>query len=395
MLPPPSSLELPTPSPDEQAHSSRLLTLIRQRLADTGGTLDFEHFMDLALYAPGLGYYAAGRQKFGYQGDFVTAPEISPLFSQCLARQCAEILPQLHEGNILEFGAGTGRMAADVLATLATLNALPTHYYILELSPDLQQRQYQTLRAAVPELLSRVIWLNALPTTFSGVILANEVLDAMPVQRWRCIDDEIRLLEVIWEHDKLNYVPGRVLPPALHQRLTHLLPLPPGYESEFNMRAEAWIHTLAAILDAGVMVLIDYGYPRAEYYHAQRQHGTLRCYYRHRAHDDPFRLIGLQDITAHVEFTAMAEAGLAGGLDLLGFTHQAGFLIGAGLEECASPLLHEGSTRQLEIVQQIRKLTLPGEMGEAFKVLALGRGVAGPLRGFEFNDQRWRLGLVT
>jgi len=394
MAPPTNNpFDLPPLQAEEAAHSERLARHIRRELDEAGGRLGFERFMELALYTPGLGYYSGGRQKFGAQGDFITAPEISPLFSQCLANQCAQVLRQLDKASILEFGAGSGRMAADVLATLAQLDCLPEQYFIIELSSELQQRQRQTLKETVPELLTRVRWLSALPEKFTGIILANEVLDAMPVQRFRNTADGPRLLDVVCQDHDFAIAEGARLPPPLQQRLAALPPLTPGYESEFNSRAEAWVRSTAQCLDQGLMLLIDYGYPQTEYYHPDRQRGTLRCYFRHRAHDDPLHYLGMQDITAHVDFTAIAAAGLDSGLALCGFSSQGGFLIGAGLEKFAGPRYSDDAKQQAELAQQIRKLTLPGEMGEAFKVLALGRGVTEPLVGFEFNDQRWRLGL--
>ncbi|MGM0593848.1 MAG: class I SAM-dependent methyltransferase, partial [Pseudomonadota bacterium] len=347
-----------------------------------------------ALYAPGLGYYSAGSGKFGEAGDFVTAPELSPLFSRCLARQCAEVLAGIGGGEILEFGAGSGVMAADILAELARLEQLPPRYCILELSADLRQRQQQTIEQRVPELASRVVWLDALPEAgFRGVVLANEVLDAMPVHRFVIDNGEPHQLDVVWDGKEFLLESG---PPdaALYTRLKQLQQqygLAEGYYSEINLRAEEWVRSLAGFLAQGVALLIDYGFPQREFYHPQRSMGTLMCHYRHRAHDDALTLVGLQDITAHVDFTAVGEAALDAALAVRGYTSQANFLIANGVTELLAEA--EGDARvQLALSAQVKRLTMPGEMGELFKVMALSRGWEGPLRGFALKDERERLG---
>jgi SAM-dependent MidA family methyltransferase len=379
--------ELPVPSPEEQARSDQLATLIRRHIEDAGGALDFGRFMELALYAPGLGYYSAGQRKFGAAGDFVTAPEISPLFAQCLARQCEQILGELGGGDILEVGAGSGRLAADLLAALSTPERLPRRYLILELSADLRARQETCLRERVPALAHRVEWLSALPAHFRGVVLGNELLDAMPVERFVVTQHGPRSLAVADEGDRFVWRDQAAR--RVWEERVAALGLPEGYSSEVNLRAEAWVKSVAEHLDAGVLLLIDYGFPRHEFYHPDRHDGTLMCHFRHRAHGDPLILVGLQDITAHVDFTAIAEAGHDAGLSVLGYTSQAAFLLALGITE----MLHETSTEKerIALAQQVKKLTLPSEMGELFKVIALGRGLTGPLSGFLLQDRRGRL----
>ncbi len=377
---------LPSPSPDERALSDRLVARIVQEITKCHA-IDFARFMELALYTPGLGYYSAGRQKFGEGGDFVTAPELSPLFSRMLARQCAEILLELSGGDILEFGAGSGAMAATILAELQALNAVPRRYAILELSPDLRQRQQALIRERLPALFPRVEWLDQLPGSFRGVVLGNEVLDAMPVQCFIVTSDGARLLEIAQTRGRFFWQLGAVARDIDERIAAYALPI--GYVSETNGHAEAWVRSIGDRLEAGAILLVDYGFPRAEFYHPQRSTGTLMCHYRHRAHGDPLINIGLQDITAHVDFTAMAEAASSTGLDVLGYSSQAAFLLSLGIADAINdstqPLPH------LILAQQIKKLTLPSEMGELFKVIAFGRGLASPLRGFQMQDRRSRL----
>jgi SAM-dependent MidA family methyltransferase len=383
--------ELPPPDAVAQAHSEQLQAVIREVMTTAGGRIDFARFMQLALYAPGLGYYSAGSRKFGEAGDFVTAPELSSLFSRSLARQCQEILSRIG-GDILEFGAGSGVMAADILGELDRLGSLPEHYFILEISADLRERQRETLQQKMPQLAERVVWLDALPESFEGVVLGNEVLDAMPVQRFRICDGEPHELFVMWDGDQF-VLEAAEADPALYSRLQALqseFGLDEGYESEINLMAEEWVVGLGRWLKRGVALLIDYGFPRAEYYHPQRRGGTLMCHYRHRAHDDALQLIGLQDITAHVDFTAMAEAALTAGLSVRGFANQANFLLGCGLTEILSEESGDART-QLSLTAEVKTLTLPSGMGELFKVIALCKGWEGGLRGFALRDERCRL----
>jgi len=384
--------ELPPPSPDEAAHSAALAQLIRTAIDTAGGAIGFDRYMELALYAPGLGYYSAGARKFGAEGDFITAPELSPLFSRCVARHCAGLLAGLDGGALLEFGAGSGAMAADILLELERLQALPAGYLILELSADLRARQRETLRARAAHLLPRVQWLDELPHDFTGVVLGNEVLDAMPVHRFRLTDGTIQELGVAWHDDAFVWTRLETCTPRLAARVQAIAAageLPQGYESEVNLAAEDWLRSVAGFLRHGVVLLFDYGFPRHEYYHPQRSAGTLMCHYRHRAHPEPLILPGLQDITAHVDFSAMAESALAAGLDVLGFANQANYLLGSGLLELTQQ--SDDMRQQLAVAAQLKRLMMPGEMGELFKVLALGRGVADAGPGFAVRDERYRL----
>lgn len=375
---------LPAPDVDALAHSNAMAAHIRAAIAAAGGWLPFSRYMELALYAPGLGYYSAGARKLGAEGDFITAPELSPLFGRVLARQVSELFQTLpHE--ILEVGAGSGALAASLLEELERLNALPERYLILELSADLRQRERDTLAARVPHLVERVAWLNQLPPAFSGVVLGNEVLDAMPVEIFRVTDDGAEQAGVITEGDAFawSFHPAAVELAALIAPLK----LAPGYQSEIALAAPAFIASLATIMDKAAAIFIDYGFPRHEYYHPQRSTGTLMCHYRHRAHDNPFFLPGLQDITAHVDFSATAAAAAGNGLEVLGYATQTQFLINCGITDVLGESDPSDVAPYLAQASAAQKLLSPAEMGELFKVIALGRGVDVPLRGFSSGDK--------
>lgn len=366
---------LPTPSAEALAHSAQLAGRIRTAITDRGGRLPFSDFMRMALYEPGLGYYVAGLRKIGRDGDFITAPEISPLFSQCLANQCAQVLTELGGGDILELGAGSGVMAADMLARLEAIGCLPGHYCILDLSPELRDRQRQTLQAKVPHLLGRVVWLDALPAKpLHGVIVGNEVLDAMPVEVFTWVNGERVIRQVQTQGDGFAWVE-----------------VEGDYTSEFNPNLPGWMCSMAASLEAGVLLLVDYGYEHADYYHPDRRQGTLICHYQHRVHDNPLLYPGLQDITASVDFTAVAEAAVDAGLALAGYTAQATFLASSGLETLFMDTLNTNPAGQYKLAQQVRTLSLPSEMGERFKVIAFTKGFTPDLLGFRLADQRHRL----
>ncbi len=377
-----------------------LLGEMRDRLsaqvADAGGVLPFDRFMEAALYAPGLGYYVNGRRKFGAAGDFVTAPEVSPLFSRCLARQTAECLASLQGGSVLEVGAGSGRMAADLLAELEACGALPARYLILDLSPSLRHTQYETIRRKVPHLLDLVDWLDRLPADgFRGVLLANELLDAMPVHRFRRAGGAWQELGVGCEEGVFADRWTGVRSPGMEQALAALWSDPAsvaeGYSSEINLRLAPWLQAVGASMAAGYLILIDYGYTRREYYHPERSQGTLICHFRHRALSDPYALPGLQDMTANVDFTALARAAVGQGFELAGYTTQAHFLLNNGLDQMVAASDPRDLKRHLGLMQGVKKLTLPGEMGERFKVMALARGVPAALGGFRSRDMRGRL----
>ena len=347
--------------------------------------------MELALYTPELGYYMNGLRKFGPEGDFITAPEISALFSRCVARQCAQILNACTEPMVLEVGAGSGVMAADVLLELERLGALPQRYAILELSASLRARQHQTLHARAAHLANRVVWLDRLPATaFEGVILANELLDAMPVHRVCLTPGGATEQYVTWDQDHFSWTHGPLSEAALHTRIAALpADLPPNYTTEINLAVDAWLRSLAPLLQRGAMVLFDYGFPAREFYHPQRIDGTLVCHYRHRVHNDPLTLVGLQDITSHVDFSALAYTAHDSGLHVAGFSNQTHFLLSTGIDRLVSD--DTSDVERWRIAQQIQKLTSPAEMGELFKVLALTRHLDLELAGFAFRDQRARL----
>ena len=385
--------DLPPPDPAAQAQSERLQQLIAGEMAANGGRLSFARFMELALYAPGLGYYSGGLTKLGAEGDFITAPEWSPLFARCLARQVTQVLAALGSGDVLEAGAGSGVLAVDLLEALASADCLPNRYFILERSGELRARQQALFKKRLHHLQGRIVWLEQLPEPgFRGVILANELLDALPVHCFTLTEEGAVERCVTRENEQWQWCAAPLGDAALAGRiaaLRHDGNLAAGYTSEANFAAEAWIRSMADRLGAGMILLIDYGFPRREYYHPERTGGTLMCHYRHRAHADPLVLVGLQDITAHVDFTAMAEAGHAAGLEVAGYTMQASFLLAAGILELMNNV--EDERVRLQWAQQIKKLTLPHEMGELFKVLALTRNIDGPFLGFALRDLRGRL----
>ncbi|MGA2861746.1 MAG: class I SAM-dependent methyltransferase [Steroidobacteraceae bacterium] len=382
---------LPQLPPDEARHGAAVLHAVRDAIATHGGWLAFDDYLRIVLYAPGLGYYSAGSAKFGGGGDFVTAPELSGLFGRCVARQCAEIL-QRAGGDVLELGAGTGALAASVLTTLRELELLPQHYYILEVSADLRARQQQRL-ASLPEALRvRVQWLDALPAApIAGVILANEVADALPFKRFVVTSEAPLERGVAVSPQGDLFEADRPADAALQADIGRIAvslpwPLPPGYRSELCPMLQPWIVALSAALSRGVALIIDYGLARREYYHPQRSGGTLRCHFRHRAHEDPLLHPGLQDISAWVDFTRVAEAAADATLAVAGYCTQAAFLLATGIE---SDLAAGGATlERARLASQARQLLLPGEMGESFKVMALTRGADAPLRGFEYQDLR-------
>jgi SAM-dependent MidA family methyltransferase len=380
---------LPTPSPDAIAHSERLSELIRRDISSQDGWIPFSRFMELALYAPGLGYYTAGARKFGEAGDFTTAPELSALFGRTLAKQLIEVM-QASTPHILELGAGSGKLAVDILTELEKRNTLPESYSILEVSADLRERQQALIQERLPHLAQKVTWLDVLPDHLSGAVIGNEVLDALPVHLvyW----SEGRILErgvsssgatFAWQ----DRIPENVALLDIAKNFT----VPDDYLSEVSLAARGLITSLSERMQKGAMLFIDYGFGSAEYYHPQRSRGTLMCHYRHHSHDDPFYLLGLQDITAHVDFTAIAEAAIDHGAHFLGYTSQAHFLINNGVTDLLSEVSPEDVRAYAPLSSQLQKLTSPAEMGELFKVIALGKGMEEPLAGFLRGDMSRRL----
>jgi SAM-dependent MidA family methyltransferase len=387
---------LPEPPDELKQLSNELASRIREHIRERG-PIPFSEYMEAALYEPGLGYYSAGLQKFGPGGDFVTAPELGELFGGCLARQIEQVCESMETVSVLEIGAGSGRLAAVTLDRLAAAAGTEqVEYRILERSAHLRQVQRETIERSAPELIDRVSWLDEPPgTAWSGVIVANEVADALPVERFCKSGDELVQLNVMADGDGFDWFPG---PPRTHlaeaidERLgDHFALLPEGYCSEINLALTAWLDGLTRQLERGCLLLIDYGYPREAYYHPQRSQGTLICHYRHRAVDQPFRWPGLQDITAFVDFTAVAEAASACGLECAGYTSQAMFLLGSGLDEEMAGIADQPVDKQMELAAEARQLTLPTEMGEKFQVMALTRDLDLTLRGFADFDQRHRL----
>lgn len=376
-------MSLPEPSPDALAHSARVADLIRREIEAAGGWISFARYMELALYAPGLGYYAAGAAKLGVEGDFVTAPEISPLFGHTLARSVADVL--LAAGSsVLELGAGSGRLACDLLTALDELGVGVADYRILEVSPDLRARQQATLAAA--GLRARVRWIDRLPERHDGVVVANEVFDALPVHvvAWR--DDGVFERGVALDAEGFAWAERPIADPALAAAAA-ALDVPRPYCSEIALAGPALMRSLAAGLERGAIIAVDYGFPAREYYHPQRSQGTLMCHYRHHAHADPFFWPGLTDITAHVDFSALAAAAADGGLEVLGYTSQAGFLLDCGITGLLARTPADDVARYLPLAAGVQKLLSPAEMGELVKVLAVGRGIERPLTGFRRGDR--------
>ncbi len=386
-----TALPPPAPSAAEAAHSARLAALIRQELAVAGGWMPFPRFMQLALYAPGLGYYSAGSHKLGAGGDYVTAPELTPLFARCMAAQVARLLDAVGGGDVLEAGAGSGALAAGLLEALAARGTLPRRYLILEVSADLRERQRATLAARAPALATQVTWIDRPPqAAWRGVVVANEVLDALPVERFRVQERGLESLGVVAAGDSFAFA-ARPAPQdvaaVLATRLARCGALAAGYESEVSLLVGPWVAELSRALECGGLLLADYGLPRAQYYHPSRSHGSLTAFRRHHQVADVLALPGLQDITAWVDFTAVAEAAADAGLAVAGFATQAHFLLSTGLERelaAAGDGLDGGA--QARLSQAVATLMLPGEMGERCKVMLLTRGVADVAVGFTFRD---------
>ena len=385
---------LPPPDAGAAELSERLTAVIRTEIDAHDGAISFARYMELALYAPGLGYYSAGHRKFGAAGDFVTAPELSPLFARCLSRQCAQVLAAMGGGSVLEVGAGSGALAGELLATLASDAAPLERYLILEVSADLRERQQRAISQRNEALRCSAEWLDRLPDRFRGVLIANELIDALPVHRLVRRHGVVREMCVTWTENRFDWCLGEPRDDRLAARVEQAASVSGDHDEyifEINLAAEDWLRSVADILDEGVILLIDYGYPQREYFHPQRHGGTVMCHYRHRAHTDPLILPGLQDITAHVNFTALAETAHVAGLEVAGFSSQSYFLLSCGLLEIAETDAVLEATGQVRLAQEVKRLTLPGEMGERFKVLALGRGLASPLLGFTLRDDRIRL----
>jgi len=393
-------MSLPLLSVSERQHSACLQALIADHIRAAGGSISFSRFMELALYTPGLGYYSAGAHKFGTGGDFVTAPELGSLFAECIAEVLAPVLRSLGEkAQFLEIGGGSGRFAAAVLPRLQTLDVLPARYAVLEPSADLRQRQYALWRECLPShIFARVDWLDSPPDTeWDGVVFANEVIDALPATRFAiqhgevmeehvCLADEHSFRTILRPTDSFVTTAVRQLERQLD------MPLSDGFHSELLPQLPYWLQAVTGPLRRGALLFVDYGYPRREYYHPQRMEGTLRAFYRHQVSNDVLARVGVQDLTASVDFTALAEAGTHAGFDFAGYCTQTGFLLGNGLESRLSA--HEAQVsseaERLALRQQVRTLTLPHEMGERFQVMGFMRDVEFE-QAFAVGDLSWRL----
>jgi len=388
------STRLPPPGPEELAHAARLEQVLRDEI-ERDGPLDFARFMAQALYAPGLGYYSAGLTKLGAGGDFTTAPELGDLFAHCVAHAIAPVLRETG-GDLLEPGAGSGALAADLLLALERLDALPARYLILETSADLRQRQAETIAARAPAHSARIEWLDAPPASpWRGALVANEVLDALPVRAFQRDERGVHARTVEWRDGRFAWT-LRPADAALAARVealseSSIAPWPMPYRSEVNELVPAWLAEVTRALEQGVALFVDYGYARREYYLPERREGTLVSHYRHRAHDDVLLWPGLADITAFVDFTTVAEAGVAAGLELAAYLSQAQFLFANGLAERLAEANELPAHERLMLAQQAKRLTLPGEMGERFQAIAFARGLDPALLPFAALDRSHRL----
>jgi SAM-dependent MidA family methyltransferase len=382
---------LPAPQPDSTAHSLAVAGYIRARIVESGGSIGFAEFMQHALYAPGLGYYSAGSQKFGAGGDFVTAPELSPLFGRVLGAQCSELLRGLPGSCVLELGAGSGALAIQLLAKLASVNAVPRQYLILEPSAELQARQKQRIADELPEHLPIVEWLASWPQNFVGVVIANEVADALPVTRFAVREGKILEGRVVADADGFAWIEQHATP-GLHAAVRRIeqsigINLPNGFVSEVCLAISGWIGDLAACIDTGFVFLFDYGMSRREYYSFEHSGGWLRCHFRHRVHGNPLILPGIQDLTAWVDFSSVADAAVTNGMEVAGFVTQAHFLLNGGLQRELEQLSTLSVREQFELSRQVKLLTLPGEMGEHFKCIGLSKGQVMMPAVFEYSDR--------
>ena len=382
---------LPRPDDDSLAHCQKVCKSIRQAIDEAEGSISFAQYMHLALYSPGLGYYNVGTTKFGVAGDFITAPEISPLFSRVVARQCKVVLEQLKKGQILELGAGNGRFAVDILRKLTDLKSLPARYLILETSAELKVRQEELIGEELPNLRPKVEWLSQLPEKFVGVVIANEVADALPVERFERTDNTVLQMHVTANETGFEWS-RKPAPEILTIAVKKIEAdigkvLPRGYQSEISLALPDWIGQIANCLDNGLVLLFDYGVSRREYYSRDRNQGWLRCHLRHHAHNEPLIYPGIQDVTSWVDFTAIAESAVYHGLDVAGYVTQAQFLINGGLEEELIGIADLPVADQFELSRQVKLLTLPGEMGENFKCIGLSRGNLTGITAFSSTDR--------
>ena len=390
-LPRNQSNRLPAPTGDALLHTAACAAMLHAEIANTNGWVSFARFMELALYAPGLGYYAAGARKFGADGDFVTAPEISSMFGQCLAQSIAEVLCETG-GDVLELGPGSGKLAIDILLALDARGTLPEKYLLLEVSADLRERQQRAVATLPSHLRQRAVWLDELPQDFIGTVIANEVLDVIPVHLVTFAGGEIferGVAEIdgafAWQDVAL---PKQLIAPVANVQEKYLNHAPPeGYLTEVAPAVAGLVNSLAQSIKRGALIFIDYGFRGAEFYHPSRVTGTLMCHYRHYAHTDPFFSPGLQDITAHVDFTAVADAGVRANLQLLGYTTQANFLLASGLTDRLNIADADSAAKYLPLTNQVQRLVSPAEMGEFFKVIGFAKALSSPITAFQTARQ--------
>ena len=388
--------DLPKPTPEALELSLELVDLIKSKIA-VKGQISFSEFFNLCLYTPNLGYYENNLYKFGEAGDFITAPELSPFFSYALANQIIEIIAPLQNAHILELGAGSGKMAADIISHLKKNNCLPYKYQILERSLSLKQRQKDYLKAIHPDYFSQIEWIATPPTqAWQGIIIANEVIDALAVERFCIQNGEARLLQVSEDNESFVYQTATA-DPSLQRFITQLaqenITFEEGYVSEYCPQLSSWLAAISENLQVGACLFIDYGYPRQEYYHPLRKTGNMLAHYRHRAHEDFFLYTGLQDLTANVDFTALAEAALANNFELAGYSNQMYFLYGCQLESLLQEVHDQLEYAEwLKIAQRIQQLVLPNEMGERFQAMLMTRNLEQTdFMGFHLQDLRNRL----
>ncbi|MCG8324542.1 MAG: SAM-dependent methyltransferase [Thiotrichales bacterium] len=384
-------LPLPEPPADLQEHSLHLKKKIIAEIRENDGSIGFDRYMEMALFDPEHGYYTAGLQKFGRDGDFITAPEVSRVFAYCLANQCRQIMDSTDISAIVEFGAGTGRLALDLLSRLQKLNSAPANYLIMETSADLRRRQQDLLQRRDPDHPSTISWPDTLPGgDINAIVIANEVIDCLPFQRVLAGDAGLLECRVGYADGEFEFVTGELS--ACSRQFSdnylgdELANIRRGYVTEIHPRYPPWLNSVVESIQQGVILLFDYGYSGREYYLPERTNGTMLCHYRHRVHADPFRYPGLQDITSSVNFSVLSRVASESGIALLGYTTQAGFLLSCGLDKLQEELLESREMQRAQLNREIKTLTMPGEMGERFRLLALGKGFSRSLQACQFRD---------
>jgi len=375
----------------QQQEVSQQFCSVLQELIARNGAIPFSEYMQRSLYEPGLGYYVNGFSKLGRDGDFVTAPELSNDFAHCIAELCVQVLNDCNGGDILEFGGGSGVMAADTLLKLHELKCLPNRYFILDVSADLQDTQRQLLSDKLPaELYKKVVWVSEIPDSLTGIVVANEVLDAFAVERF--VIDEGQARQLVVEHTDAGFVQKAIANDAVKRKVDAIVadtqsPLAQNYCSEYCSWIRPWCQSLAQKLEKAAVLICDYGAERKRYYSPHNSNGTLRCFFRHTVHDDPFARPAVQDITADVDFTAVAEAATDAGLELQGFAPLSQFMLSLGaLERLQERVQDADIHQQIEATGNFKKIVLPQEMGDRFMVIAFSKQIDLTLSGFSMTD---------